>query len=186
MKLSLSTVLATTMSASAVRYSHSSVEFEPIEFLQYETTCDEDKLLYKGQITGVQKIDEGKFCISDVVSAAGGDKDVYSRLDIIKCTEDKVYENWFLCEDKECASCSLEYRAYTSWADVFPEDELEHCYDYQYSTDPATALQRNVLGPLENTISVDYMFGPTANADDVATYRNFIQSNSCKIGRAHV
>lgn len=182
MKLSLSTLLAATM--MAVGSSESSVEFDSIAFIQYSGTCD-GEVLYDGEITGIKKLDEGKFCVSDILHAPDGDKEVFSRLDIVTCTADKVYENWLLCEDKDCASCNLEYRAYTTWDNVHPEDMMGHCYDYQFSTDDMVALQRNVLGPLDNTKSVDYMFGSDANEADVAAYRGFIHDNSCiGIGQA--
>merc|ERR1712232_1037805 len=56
---------------------------------------------------------------------------------------------------------------------------MGHCYDYHFSTDDVVALQRNVLGPLDNTQSVDYRFASDANEADVAAYRGFIHDNSC-------
>lgn len=178
MKLSLSAALVATMTVGFAS-AQASVDFDPINFLQFEGACSGD-LLYAGQITGLKKIDEGKFCVANIrQSDNDGDKIVYSRLDVIKCTEDKVYENWFLCEDSDCANCDLEYRAYTSWNDIHPADELAHCYDYQYSTDSMETLKRNILGPLKDTKSVDFMFGPGAVEADVAKYRGFIHDNSC-------
>merc|ERR1712238_126016 len=110
-------VVATTMIGSTTAMEEQpAISFSaPIGFTQYMDTC-EGETLYSGRINKITMLDTGSFCVIDMIPVEdGSETTAYSRLDVVDCTSDKVYDHWYKCTDELCADCEMEYRSYTAW-----------------------------------------------------------------------
>jgi len=189
MKFSTTTaaLIATTTtivgSVSALKAEFST----PIAFTQYQDDCDGTKL-YEGLIDKVTKLDVGSFCVVDTITSEDGltSETAYSKLDVVSCNTDKIYDHWSKCTDDMCTDCTMEYRSFTAWDSHSPEDMMSHCYVYNFSMDDHTTVKdsRNAplgvtVGTFDDIMTVAYNFDATDNEDDVAAYMSFVKDNSC-------
>ncbi len=168
MKLSFALALATmTGSASA------GVIFNPpLSFTQFDGGCS-GETLYTGEIVSIAELDYGAFCISDNIDTDEGTIVSYSKVEISKCTEDKIYEDWSTC-DEGCASCEPAYHAYTSWDSIAPETVVGYCYEYIFSMDNIAATRS-----FTETRQINFSFDAGVNEEDAKTYVEMMDSASC-------
>jgi len=181
-------VVATTMIGSTTAMEEQpAISFSaPIGFTQYMDTC-EGETLYSGRINKITMLDTGSFCVIDMIPGAdGSETTAYSRLDVVDCTSDKVYDHWYKCTDDMCADCEMEYRSYTAWESFVSASE-DQCYTYHFTRDSLEGSVREersapmqvTVGSFEDIITVSFNFDEDAVADDVTAYLDFIKDNSC-------
>lgn len=175
MKLSFS---ALSFAAMAGSVSASLTFNPPIPFTQYDGDCSGD-VLYKGEVVSIKKMEYGSFCVVDNISVDGETLEAFSRVDIVQCEADKIYENWNKCSDAECSECEAEYKAYTGWDSIAPTNLVGHCYDYTFSADAISKSVRKVAGTFENTQKVNFAFDPESNPEDAEAYVKLMDDNSC-------
>ena len=174
-KLSLSALAVAAMAGSA----SAMLEFNPpIPFTQYDGTCDGD-VYYTGEVVSIKMVEYGSFCVADNIMFGGETTVAYSRVDIVQCDADKIYENWNKCYDAECGDCEPEYMAYTGWDSIAPDELIGYCYDYTFSADVITKSSRNIAGSFENTLKVNFSFDDSADPADVQAYVEMMDENSC-------
>lgn len=178
MKFSFAALAVATMTGSAS--ASETLSFDPpIPFTQYDGSCGGD-VLYGGQVLSIKKMDYGSFCVADNIIAEDGTMSIaYSRLDIISCESDAIYENWSNCVDETCGDCEAEYKSYTTWDSINPEEGKDYCYNYTFSMDPFEATTRKVKGDFFNTMNIYFHFDPSADETDVKAYTQMIDNNSC-------
>eukprot|EP00534_Pseudo-nitzschia_fraudulenta_P004899 CAMPEP_0201118898 /NCGR_PEP_ID=MMETSP0850-20130426/3097_1 /ASSEMBLY_ACC=CAM_ASM_000622 /TAXON_ID=183588 /ORGANISM="Pseudo-nitzschia fraudulenta, Strain WWA7" /LENGTH=218 /DNA_ID=CAMNT_0047384389 /DNA_START=97 /DNA_END=753 /DNA_ORIENTATION=+ len=150
----------------------------PIPFSQFESKCEGD-LLYTGQVVSIKKLEYGSFCVADNIDTENGPVLAYSKVDIVQCDEDKIYENWGKCSDSECNSCESEYHAYTTWETVDPTNILGYCYDYTFSMDVVEKTMRKTVGTFDQVKQVNFKFDMDADISDVESYVKMMDDNSC-------
>jgi hypothetical protein len=150
----------------------------PIPFTQYDGDCSGDTL-YTGEVLSIKTMEYGSFCIADNIMFQGETSVAYSRVDIVECQADKIYENWNKCTDAECTDCEAEYRAFTGWDSIMPNNLIGHCYDYTFSADAITKSTRKVAGTFEEVMKVNFAFDESANAEDAQAYVELMDKNSC-------
>jgi len=164
-----------------------SVEFSPIAFTQYQDDCD-GTTLYDGLINKITMLDVGSFCVVDTITSVDGSttETAYSKLDVVSCNTDKVYDHWYKCTDDTCSDCTMEYRSFTAWESHNPDDMMDHCYVYNFSMDDHTTVKdsRNAplgvtVGTFDDIMTVAYNFDAADSEEDVAAYMNFVKDNSC-------
>mmetsp|Transcript_16843 Transcript_16843/g.19237 ORF Transcript_16843/g.19237 Transcript_16843/m.19237 type:complete len:253 (-) Transcript_16843:206-964(-) len=181
-------VVATTMNTvSAMEGGQPAISFSaPIGFTQYMDTC-EGEPLYSGRINKITMLDTGSFCVIDTIPGAdGSETTAYSRLDVVDCTSDKVYDHWYKCTDEMCADCEMEYRSYTAW-ESFVSSSKDQCYTYHFTRDSLEGSVREersapmqvTVGSFEDTITVSFNFDEDAVDNDVMAYLHFVKDNSC-------
>eukprot|EP00532_Pseudo-nitzschia_australis_P005445 CAMPEP_0168187368 /NCGR_PEP_ID=MMETSP0139_2-20121125/14991_1 /TAXON_ID=44445 /ORGANISM="Pseudo-nitzschia australis, Strain 10249 10 AB" /LENGTH=219 /DNA_ID=CAMNT_0008109563 /DNA_START=106 /DNA_END=765 /DNA_ORIENTATION=+ len=151
----------------------------PIPFTQFDSSCEGD-ILYTGSVVSIKKITAGSFCVADnIVDEDGTSSVAYSKVDIIACETDAIYENWAKCGDADCGDCEAEYKAYTGWDSINPASGASHCYDYTFSMDPMEKTTRKVKTEFFNTMDIYYRFDDDANADDIKAYVGMMDTYSC-------
>jgi len=180
-------VVATTMNAASAMEGQPAISFSaPIGFTQYTDTC-EGEPLYSGRINKITMLDTGSFCVIDTIPGAdGSETTAYSRLDVVDCTSDKVYDHWYKCTDEMCADCEMEYRSYTAW-ESFVSSSKDQCYTYHFTRDSLEGSVREersapmqvTVGSFEDTITVSFNFDEDAVDNDVMAYLHFVKDNSC-------
>jgi len=178
---------STSVSAMEGHEGHDLSFSTPIGFTQYMDTCEGDTL-YSGSINKITMLDSGSFCVIDTIPGEedGTETTAYSRLDVVDCTSDKVYDHWFKCTDDMCADCEMEYRSFTAWESFAPVSK-DQCYTYHFTRDSLTESVREersapmqvTVGSFEDIITVAFNFDDDAVEDDVAAYLNFVKDNSC-------
>jgi hypothetical protein len=190
MKFSATTaaLIATTAIVGSVSAMDSSVEFSaPIAFTQHQDDCDGTKL-YEGLIDKITMLDMGSFCVVDTITSEDGltTETAYSKLEVVSCNTDKVYDHWSKCTDDTCSDCTMEYRSFTAWESHDPDDMMDHCYIYNFSMDDHTTVKdsRNApmgvtVGTFDDIMTVAYNFDTADSEEDVAAYMNFVKDNSC-------
>jgi hypothetical protein len=190
MKFSTTTaaLIATTIVGSVSAMEDHSVEFSgPIAFTQYQDDCDGTKL-YDGLIDTVTMLDVGSFCVVDTITSSDGltTETAYSKLEVVSCNTDKVYDHWHKCTDDTCSDCTMEYRSFTAWESHNPDNMMDHCYVYNFSMDAHTTVKDSRSAPLGVTVgtfddimTVAYNFDAADSKVDVAAYMNFVKDNSC-------
>ena len=194
MKFSTTTaaLIATTAIVGSVSAMEDhSVEFSsPIAFTQYQDDCD-GTTLYDGLIDKITMLDMGSFCVVDTITSVDGltTETAYSKLDVVSCDTDKVYDHWYKCTDDTCSDCTMEYRSFTAWETYDPDDMMDHCYVYNFSMDGDTTVKDSRAGHLspsdvpvgtfDDIMTVAYNFDAADSEEDVATYLNFVNDNSC-------
>ncbi|OEU10325.1 hypothetical protein FRACYDRAFT_247296 [Fragilariopsis cylindrus CCMP1102] len=152
--MKFSTTTATLIATTAIVGSVSamedhSVEFSsPIAFTQYQDDCD-GTTLYDGLIDKITMLDMGSFCVVDTITSVDGltTETAYSKLDVVSCDTDKVYDHWYKCTDDTCSDCTMEYRSFTAWETYDPDDMMDHCYVYNFSMDGDTTTKESTAGP---------------------------------------
>lgn len=174
MKLSFAALAIATMTGSA---SAGLIFNPPVPFTQYNGDCETGTVLYKGNVDGIKMIENASFCISE--SLEGEENTAYSRVDIVECTADKIYENWFTCEDSECKDCGNEYKAYTSWESIDPENLVGYCYDYTFSADEQPVSATRKTGTFNEVRQINYNFDADADPEDAMMYVKMMDDNSC-------
>mmetsp|Transcript_16842 Transcript_16842/g.19233 ORF Transcript_16842/g.19233 Transcript_16842/m.19233 type:complete len:252 (-) Transcript_16842:206-961(-) len=180
-------VVATTMNTVSAMEGQPAISFSaPIGFTQYMDTC-EGEPLYSGRINKITMLDTGSFCVIDTIPGAdGSETTAYSRLDVVDCTSDKVYDHWYKCTDEMCADCEMEYRSYTAW-ESFVSSSKDQCYTYHFTRDSLEGSVREersapmqvTVGSFEDTITVSFNFDEDAVDNDVMAYLHFVKDNSC-------
>ena len=175
MKLSFS---ALSLAAMAGSISANLIFDPPIPFTQYDGDCSGD-VLYGGEVVSIKKVDYGSFCVVDNIMVEDQVMQAYSRVDIVQCDADKIYENWNKCTDADCSECQAEYMAFTGWDSIAPKNIVGHCYDYTFSADDITASVRKVTGTFENTEKVNFSFDASADPADAEAYVKLMDDNSC-------
>lgn len=174
MKLSFAALTIATMAGSA---SAGLIFNPPIPFTQYDGDCQTGDILYNGKVDAINMVEYGSFCISEGLE--GEENTVYSRVDIVECTADKIYENWFTCEDSECKDCGNEYKAFTSWESIDPENLVGYCYDYSFSIDEQPVSATRKVGTFNEVRKINYNFDADADPEDSMMYVKMMDDNSC-------
>merc|ERR1711933_468217 len=113
-------------------------------------------MLYSGEVVRIKTMDYGSFCVAD-----------------------KIYDDWNKCTDADCGDCEAEYKAYTGWDSIEPEELIGHCYDYTFSADEITKSVRMTAGTFEEVLKVHFSFDDNADPDDAAAYVELMDKNSC-------
>lgn len=150
----------------------------PIPFTQYDGDCSGDTL-YTGEVVSIKTMEYGSFCVADNIMYQGETTVAYSRVDIVECHADKIYENWNKCSDAECSDCEAEYKAFTGWDSINPENLVGYCYDYTFSADVITKSTRKVAGTFDEVMKVNFAFDESADAQDAKAYVELMDKNSC-------
>jgi len=173
MKLSITSLVLTSMAGFA---SAAEVFDPPIPFVQYDGSCDAE-VIYEGEIISIAKLTEGSFCIAEnIVDEETGEAEMsYSRVDVVECTEEKIYEDWHSC-DADCVTCDVDYMAYTNWESSKPEDLIGYCFDYFFSLDDISVASTRMF---EQTKQINFSFTDGAKTEDVEAYLNMMDNHSC-------
>lgn len=172
MKLSIA-ALALAMAGSA----SAKIEFSPpLAFTQFDGDCSGD-VLYTGEVVSIEDLGMSSFCIADNIETEDGTIVSFSKVEIVSCTEDKIYENWYTC-DEDCADCSDVYHAYTNWDSVGPESITGFCYDYTFSMDTVKS-ERMVVGTFDETRQINFSFDASASEEDAKMYTDMLDAGSC-------
>jgi len=150
----------------------------PVPFTQYDGNCDGD-IMYTGNVQSIRKLEYGSFCVADEISNGDETVNSYSKVDIVKCDANNIYENWSECTDDTCGDCEESYQAHTDWASINPEPIVGYCYDYTFSLDPVEKMARKAAGTFINTREVNFKFDEDANAGDAKAYVEMMDGNSC-------
>lgn len=175
MKLSFSALAVAAMAGSA----SAALDFDPpIPFTQYDGDCT-GSVLYSGEVVSIKMMEYGSFCVADNIMVGDETQVAYSRVDIVQCEADKIYENWLNCDDADCSSCEAEYKAYTTWDSIEPADLIGHCYDYTFSADAITKSTRKVAGSFNEVHKVNFSFDDDADPADAKAYTELMDQNSC-------
>lgn len=172
MKLSIA-ALALAMAGSA---SAKIVFSPPLAFTQYDGDCSGD-VLYTGEVVSIEDLGMSSFCIADNIETEEGTIVSFSKVEIVSCTEDKIYENWYTC-DEDCADCSDVYHAYTNWESVGPDSVVGYCYDYTFSMD-TVKTERMVVGTFEETRQINFSFDASGSEEDAKMYVDMLDAGSC-------
>eukprot|EP00537_Pseudo-nitzschia_pungens_P010426 CAMPEP_0172382312 /NCGR_PEP_ID=MMETSP1061-20121228/281_1 /TAXON_ID=37318 /ORGANISM="Pseudo-nitzschia pungens, Strain cf. pungens" /LENGTH=229 /DNA_ID=CAMNT_0013110155 /DNA_START=29 /DNA_END=718 /DNA_ORIENTATION=+ len=179
MKFTVATFALATMAGSAAAGGETLSFDTPIPFTQFDGSCTGD-VLYAGEVMSIKKMDYGSFCVADNIIGGDGTKSAaYSRLDVVACETDAIYENWSKCSDATCSDCVAEYKSYTGWDSINPDEGKDFCYRYTFSTDPIEKTTRKIKGQFFNSMDIFFHFNPSADADDVNAYVKMMDENSC-------
>ncbi len=170
MKLAVSTLALAAMAGSA---SATTVFIPPLPFTQYDGGCSEE-VIYTGELLSIEMIEEGTFCISDKFFTDEGTYVSHSKVDIVSCEGDRIYEDWSEC-DPGCTNCEPAYQAYTLWEDTDANTSVGYCFDYFFSLDEVTPRSTQFT----NVRQINFSFDATANPADVKTYIEMMDMNSC-------
>mmetsp|Transcript_51875 Transcript_51875/g.57963 ORF Transcript_51875/g.57963 Transcript_51875/m.57963 type:complete len:613 (-) Transcript_51875:28-1866(-) len=163
----------------------------PIVFRQFSSnTCEASTLLYTGKIYGISKLDEGIFCFTDDLD--GGEK--YTKHTVQDCNADRggIIEVYQTCTDNTCTDCdevtdtdeddSAEpvYTSFTEWAEVFPTEFQDHCFQQLFTLNNSDNTSSDSLFDNDdsNTIDMDFQFD-TESTDNALKFHDFIIDNSC-------
>ena len=174
MKLSLAALALATMTGSAAAES---VFSPPITFTQFNGDCSGEPV-YRGAVSSIAMIEEGSFCFSSTIVVDGTEQLEWSRVNIVECTEDKIYEDWHNC-DTDCANCEVAYQAYTNWGSIKDDEVIGHCYDYFFAVDDAVDATGATKRMFDATQQINFSFDLDNNAADVNTYVRMLDDNSC-------
>ena len=170
MKLAISTLALAAMAGSA---SATTVFIPPIPFKQYDGGCSEE-VIYTGELLSIEMLEPGSFCISDNFYTDEGTIVSHSKVDVVSCEGDKIYEDWSEC-DPGCMNCQPAYQAYTLWEDTDANNQVGYCFDYFFSLDEVTPRSTQFT----NVRQINFSFDETANPADVKTYVDMMDMNSC-------
>jgi len=149
----------------------------PIPFTQYDGDCDSD-VVYHGAVKSIKKLDFGSFCVVDNIDTGVGIIEAYSRVDIMDCTAEKIFESWSKCDDSDCTNCVAEYKAFTNWGTIRPDPIVGHCFEYTFSVDDITKATR-MVGTFEEVKEIHFNFDEDADAADAEAYVKMMDDNSC-------
>ena len=172
MKLSINALALASMAGFA---SATQIFDPPIPFIQYDGNCDGD-VIYTGGVVSINKLEEGSFCIADIIEDTEGNTETaYSRVDVVSCTDDKIYEDWHSC-DTDCVTCESEYQAYTNWESTSPDELVGFCFDYFFSLDDITVATTRSF---QDVKQINFAFADDAEPEDVKAYLAMMDENSC-------
>ena len=176
MKLSFAALTLAAMAGST-----SALTFEPaLAFTQFDGDCD-GEAIYNGAIQSITTMSDSTFCVVDSITdiESGESMMSFSKVEIIGCKSDKIYEQWHHCVDSNCGLCETSHQMYSTWDSVNPDNLLGFCYDYTVALeDTATKAERGIA-TFDQVASVRFSFDDDVDAADAAAYIEMMDMNSC-------